>query len=210
MGNINVYNEHSFKQEWGDTGVYNQLQDDFDLVLWSTHLLTDIGSFNKLTPREIRGKRIVSAVPFYYINMLCNGKHIFDIGCGWDLYSRYYNNITGLSGDTTEGHVNKQYVREHLETFDNIMSMNALHFIEITQLEQRIQDVISMTKVGGRIFLMLNICHLSGYVTDRIQYVRTIVGSLTEKIISFELDDEKINTNMAEGSFRLVLEKTYE
>jgi hypothetical protein len=88
--------------------------------------------------------------------------------------------------------------------------MNALHFIEITQLEQRIQDVISMTKVGGRIFLMLNICHLSGYVTDRIQYVRTIVGSLTEKIISFELDDENINTNMSEGSFRLVLEKTYE
>jgi len=212
MENINPYNVELFKNEFKQSKLFEQLANYADIIVWSTQDYTH-GHLLEQTPRETRGTRIFSAVPFYFINMINNGSPIFDLGCGWNIYEKYYTNLTGLSGDSPAGHVNDAYVENHVAEFDNTMSMNALHFAPLSELHHILIGLVTMTKTGGRIFVMLNICQMLtdiGSPANIATYVREVVSILDEKILSFELDDAHISDNMSEGTFRLVMEKTYE
>jgi len=146
--NINPYNITQFKKEFKYTEIYNKLKNDFDIITWTIDERTN--STHGLTPREFCGKRIFSAVPFYYINFLCNNKMpIYDIGCGWNIYKKYYD-IIGISGEKVNdenfngdmhGFINNYYTSTHTNAYTNIMAMNSLHFIRIRDFSKRIKQL---------------------------------------------------------------------
>jgi len=216
--NINPYNITQFKKEFKYTEIYNKLKNDFDIITWTIDERTN--STHGLTPREFCGKRIFSAVPFYYINFLCNNKMpIYDIGCGWNIYKKYYD-IIGISGEKVNdenfngdmhGFINNYYTSTHTNAYTNIMAINSLHFIRIRDFSKRIKQVLSMTKSSGRIFLMFNICHMihkdPTFIRNHSEYIRNEMEQFSDMIVSFTLDDEHIMENMSEGTCRIVLEK---
>jgi hypothetical protein len=69
-----------------------------------------------------------------------------------------------------------------------------------------------MTKPGGKIFIMMNVCHMIGAETTEIKntastYIRDQIEIFRDEILCFELDDTHIGSNMAEGTLRMVLQK---
>jgi|LakMenEpi03Aug12_release.lakeMendotaPanAssembly.Ray.scaffolds.fasta_scaffold98193_1 hypothetical protein len=216
MNNLNAYNLENFRKSFESTDLARNVKQDFDLLTWETNIPT-LG-FMGMTPREYRGKRIFSMVPFYYILQLASSSKIYDIGCGWNIYKKYIPNIIGIDSKSLNfyadqvGFVDDAFVKENTEKFENIMSMNALHFIPLSQFSNRINQVLQMTKPGGKIFIMMNVCHMIGAETTEIKntastYIRDQIEIFRDEILCFELDDTHIGSNMAEGTLRMVLQK---
>lgn len=216
MNNLNAYNSENFRKSFESTELACNLKQDFDLLTWETDIPTlDLMG---MTPREYRGKRIFSMVPFYYILQLVSSSKIYDIGCGWNIYKKYIPNIIGIDSRSSHfyadqiGSVDDAFVKKNTEKFENVMSMNALHFIPLSQFSDRIDQVLQMTKPGGKIFIMMNVCHMIRAETTSIKntaskYIRDQIEIFRDEILCFELDDNRLQLNMSEGTLRVVLQK---
>lgn len=218
LENINPYNEAEFRARFKDSDLYSRLEQDFDLITWKTDQLTF--AIEGMTPRQFRGMRIFSAVPFYYLSMIGFDSVVYDIGCGWNVYKRYLPNLIGISADYPKsewyygdeyGFFDHQYVRDNPQRFDNVVAMNSLHTIPLQDLQSRFTQLLDVTKPGGKIFVMMNVCHCimmkSNIIKDDVvAYIRTQMDIFKDRIICFELDDRNINLNMSEGTLRAVLQ----
>ena len=220
MNNLNAYNSKSFQKIFKTADLAKQLEQDFDLLTWETDLSTF--KLSGMTPREFRGRRIFSMVPFYYILQLGLESKIYDIGCGWNIYKKYLPNLIGIDIKYPEstyfyadqiGFVDDQFVEQNTEKFENVMTMNALHFIPLSQFCNRINQVRQLVKPGGKIFIMMNVCHMINAESTTIKnnacdYIRNQIEIFKNELLCFELDDNSVNENMSEGTLRLVLQKT--
>ena len=217
LENINPYNETKFRSEFKTTELYSRLEQDFDLITWSTNQSTF--RIDNMTPRQFRGTRIFSAVPFYYFSMIGFDSVVYDIGCGWNIYKKYLPNLVGISADAPGsnsyhgdefGFFDEQYVNNNLQRFDNVIAMNSLHFIPLQDLKLRFEQLLKVTKPNGKVFAMMNVCHMIKNqrepVLNPIEYIRSDLGVFKDQIICFELDDKNINENMSEGTLRIVLQ----
>lgn len=218
MHNLNVYNVDAFQSWFSKTQLYLQMQNDFDILTWDT----DLSSFMlpEMTPRQYRGTRIFSMVPFYYINQLGMDSKIYDVGCGWNVYKKYLPNITGIAGEhknstyyygDKHGLVDDQYVENNMHQFDNIMSMNALHFIPLSSFAHRIRQIKKITKPGGKIFIMMNVCQMIALESSELknhaaEYIRREMDQFANEVGCFELDDTKVGQNLSEGTLRFVMQ----
>ena len=216
MNNINAYNAESFKKTFKSTELAIKLTQDFDILTWETDLPTY--SIPGMTPREFRGRRIFSMVPFYYILQLGSESKIYDIGCGWNIYKKYMPNIIGIDAESPYfyadqiGFVNDLFVKDNTEKFENLITMNALHFIPLSQFSNRINQIRQMVQPGGKIFIMMNVNHMINAEPTEIKnnaadYIRNQLETFKNEILCFELDDNKIHKNMSEGTLRLILQK---
>lgn len=211
MNNLNPYNLVDFKNQFVETPIYKQIKNDFDVITWEIN----IHAFKHplMTPREYRGSRIFSAVPFYYILQLGINSKIYDLGCGWNIYKKYLPEIVGIDNSSyadEQGLVDDEFVIKNEGRFDNVMSMNALHFISLTELPNRIRQVLKMTKTGGLIFIMMNVCNMldkAPSINDPVKYIRDMFDEFKDRLICFELDEVFIHQNMSEGTLRFILKK---
>ena len=211
MNNLNPYNLVDFKSQFVETAIYKQIENDFDVITWEIDIPTSRHPY--MTPREYRGRSIFSAVPFYYMLQLDINSKIYDLGCGWNIYKKYLPEVIGIDNSRyadEQGLVDDEFVIKNEGRFDNVMSMNALHFISLTELPNRIRQVLKMTKSGGLIFIMMNVCHMVDNVslptiTDPVKFIRDTFDEFKENLICFELDDNMIHQNMSEGTLRFVL-----
>ena len=108
-----------------------------------------------------------SAIPFYYIEWLqeINPEKIYDLGCGWNIFKKYYPNIIGVGAENPDNesffadihdYVDDDYILGHQEYFESVFSICALHFIPLSDIRKRVLDFASMIKHGGRGWLSLN------------------------------------------------------
>ena len=180
------------------------------------------------TPRQMRGDRFFnktafSAVPFYYINFLLekNPRAIYDLGCGWNIFKKYIPEVIGVGAETEKefadlhDFVDDEYVSGHIDYFESVFSINALHFCPLSKFSKIIQDFHSMIKPGGRGFLALifqrmidrdpvfqNVSH------NNIEtYCRNELTKLTNiKFLVVDIRIDPIEEPM-DGNIRLVMEK---
>jgi hypothetical protein len=148
--------------------LYKQLANEYDIVYFNKQSL-----FRKLgfTPRQMYGDRekitYFSAIPFYYIEWLqeINPKKIYDLGCGWNIFKKYYPNIIGVGAEDPESPsfnadihdvVDDDYILGHQEYFESVFSICALHFVPLSDIRKRVLDFASMIKPGGRGWLSMN------------------------------------------------------
>lgn len=222
----NTYNATEFRQTFVVTDVYKSLENYFDIILWENVATHTNNIIPGITPRQGRGSRIVSTVPFWYISQLPADQPIYDIGCGWNMYSKYYKNIIGIGGENPDseffygdvhGHVDASYAAAHYESFNNIITMNAMHFRPLEELNSVIQMLLSMLQPGGYLFLMLNVSMLSTYsrqqlgiehtALDITNVIRQTMFNYKTNIISFQLEEDNIEKNMSDGTLRVLFKK---
>lgn len=200
------------------TELYGRINNEFDIITWDV----DSTSFRiaGMTPRQYRGLRIFSAVPFYYINQIGFESVIYDIGCGWNVYKKYLPTITGISAEPIDspffyadehGYFDDQYVNNNIQRFDNVMTMNSLHFIPLSELTKQITRLKAVTKPKGKIFVMMNVCHLIDNEENTVirdnagEYIRAQMDQFSKDLLCFELNDSQLSKNLSEGTLRFVL-----
>jgi hypothetical protein len=225
MNDLNVYNDMEFKEKFLNTKIYQQLQNDFDVVCFNEKYNYDEV---RGTPREWYGSRnrktIFSAIPFYYIEYLTRHTplKICDIGCGWNIFKKYIPNIVGLSGEPPNhiyyygdeyGYVDDKYIQEHQAYFESAFSINALHYVHLTHLRKRVLDIVSMIKPDGRLFLSLNLSRMSevdsnfnGWSLGDIEsWVREQLDNMPFTYEVFEITFLKLKDDAMNGNIRMVI-----
>lgn len=209
------------------TAIYNQLILDFDCVSFEKYFSVP---HNK-TPREQYGtalKSTFTAVPFYYLKYLTdkNPSTMYDLGCGWNIFKKYIPNIIGIGAENPlsknyyadqHDYVDDDYIKGHQNFFDSVFSINALHFIPLDMLKQRVIDFHSMIKPHGSGFLALNIARMLEEAAGKFDkfnlkdldlYVRNQLYDLdiNYKVFDVEFLHDNIDEYM-DGNIRLVMEK---
>lgn len=157
---INPYNEEQFKEEFSQTDIFKQLSKDYDEVRWDNFSSTIHGS---LTPRRVLAKRMFTACTFFYLKYLTeiNPDIIYDIGCGSNVFKNYIPNIIGIDPNYPDyrdmcGTFDSTFVTDHENEFQAAYAINSLHFVPITEINQRLSDFIKVIKPGGRGFITIN------------------------------------------------------
>jgi hypothetical protein len=227
MHNINPYDEQKCRAYCQHLEFFNQIKTDFDHLTWSKNYFGP-------TPRETVGnahQTRFSMVTFYYLEKLLeiNPTNIYDLGCGWNIFKRYIPNIIGVSPThNTDNYadihdlVDDDYIKGHQNYFESVFSINALHFIPLSKLEEIITGFASMVKPNGRGFLSLNMQrmieqtpreflekHISASPTshDYEQYVLSVLEKLNINYIILDVDFNGTINDAMDGNVRLVFEK---
>jgi hypothetical protein len=224
--NINPYNQTEFQIKFIQSNIYKQLVLDFDQIIFEKYFT----SIPNITPRELWGSRttLITAVPFYYLEYLL-GKHpltIYDLGCGWNVFKKYIPSIIGVGAEppTSEqyfgnqhDYVDDDFIKGHQNFFDCVFSINALHFVPLSRLQQRVLEFNSMIKSNGSGFLALNLARMLERDVQKFnnfspleldQYVRDQLYDLdiNYKVFDVEFTSDNLDEYM-DGNIRLVIEK---
>ena len=233
LNNIRAYHKEKFKQNFVTTDLYHKLANDFTNISWDDHC--DI--YGMITPRQFLGdqsKSVFSVVPFYYLEYLTqiNPKHIYDIGCGWNIFRKYLPNVIGIGEEDPNsdyfygqehGRMDSEFVANHQDYFESAFSINSIHFIPLLQMRQRVLDFISMIRPNGRGFVTLNTQRMVDRSTtdflhqefgscrpdskDLDFYVRKHLDNLPCNIVVFDVDVEECLNDVMEGNIRIVFER---
>lgn len=170
-----AYQEIFWREHFGKTLLYKQLQEDFDYVVFDKHFPMVYDQHIKgKTPREryaVKQPTYFSAVPFYYLQYLdCNGSGItYDLGCGANFFKNYLQNVVGIGAEDPcsgfyhgdfHGRIDTSFVSSHQNFFESVFSINALHFCPLTDLTQVVENFASMIKPNGKGYLALNLARM--------------------------------------------------
>ena len=232
MNNFNEYNPDNFKKVFINSDVYNLVTKKADIIFWNSFYPTKGYSNNTITPREFHVNSIVTIAPFYYLQYLTevNPTSIYDIGCGMNYFKRFFPNIIGIGeeGDSTfcgdiHDSFNKEFAEKYKNKFESAFSINAIHFVPLTTLRDRIIDFVSVIKPGGRGFLALNFQRLIEYTTQQDldmlfpngitpevsdRYVREQFDNISNiKMLCVDIDVNQVTDEWMNGNIRVVFEK---
>lgn len=128
--------------------------------------------FNFVTPRENLCTSIFSCVPFYYLDIATakNPTKIMDIGCGFNIFSKFMPNIYGIDPSTAQcdekGEFNDEFAAAHNQEFECAFSINAIHFVSLTQFKRQVELFASTIQSGGRGMLLMNAGRMIEHTTD--------------------------------------------
>ena len=229
MKNINPYNPLQFKKEWENSDIYKKLCRDFDVVLWDFPGGPPKEDPDWTTPRWGEINRVVRTTPFYYIEkvMTPGAEIVNDLGCGCNVFKRYYPNIIGMDNcrfADVQGYVDDKFIAENQNKCEAIIAINSLHFRPLTEFKKSVLDIISILKPGGRAYLAYNAVRFYHESIDKGE-IEKLFNTMDpsdlqlDEYIRAELDDIQINwlvvdisvalsrTEMQEGNVRLVFEK---
>ena len=137
---INGINYKKFHEEFLLTDIGKAIQLDFDEVLCAKGYapLFELKNKAKLTFREmfgtknyiIGGPTSISITTLYYLQFLLekNPSIIYDIGCGWNIWKRYYPQIVGIDFDSKYADIhdkfNDDFIKRHYNQIESAMSVN--------------------------------------------------------------------------------------
>jgi hypothetical protein len=231
MRNLNEYNQEEFEQQFKGTDIFKKIEKDFDVVSWDKHY-NNFTAFP--TPRQRVGSRVCTMTSFYYIEKLLekNPAKIADIGCGWNMFKRYYPQLIGISPDNPEDSAayfgdeydffDSDYVEFHKEEFEAAVSICALNYTPLTTLKSTVESFISIVKPGGRGYIALDIFPMvereSPDVLDNIfgtdkptmheidDFVREELSNLDCEFLVFDLDSIEKSDDL-DGNIRIVFER---
>lgn len=235
--NINQYQQEVFQKKFVETDIFKKLQSDYPNISFdnwwrppffsgtpsSTVNIADQWS-NKKTGREIAALRgYFDAVAFYYLDYLLvdNPIHIYDLGCGANLFKKYIPNIIGIGAELPSspnyhgdihGIVDEQFIQQHQKYFNSVFSFVALHFIPLVDIRQRVLDFSSMIVAGGKGVLTLDLHRMLERTTpsqledigDIEMYIRKELYNVPFEYLVFDLDLSDIS-RFGLGNIRMVI-----
>jgi hypothetical protein len=104
---------------------------------------------------------IVHIQPYYILDYISkmNDKTIYDIGCGFNFFKKFYN-IIGIDpidprADITDT-FNEDFVEKNRSSFSNVFSINAIHFCKLSNLEKNVIGYFDLVEPGGYAYLAIN------------------------------------------------------
>ena len=205
LENINPYNQTLWQNTFTKSDLYQKLEKDFDEILFE-HFIENVTQH--FTHRRILGSKIFSGTVFYYIDFLLrdNPKIIYDIGCGWNVFKKYLP-IYGL--DPKQKAADEIIAFEQLDRVlgTHVMSINALHFNQFSNLKEIVNKFIDSIDKGGKGFLALNVSRLEGFHMPSAELsIRKELFEYKNNFLVFDLDLSTPNAWM-DGNLRMVIQK---
>jgi hypothetical protein len=227
---VNFYHEDTFREKF-DLCWKEKMQKAFGgWVEYDFSSAFNVKHDNN-TPRQncLSSKFFVCCL--YYLEFLLekNPKIIVDIGCGENLFKKLIPNIHGINPTVDLGLADEkdffdaEFSMGHLNQYESVFSINALHFISLVDFEKRILEFYNIVKLGGRGFISLNISRMLELTDEKDLYqlfgnnvptsqelTHFVENILSKLSINFLVKDILINDSINEyinGNIRLVFEK---
>lgn len=182
--------------------------------------------------------RLFNISIFYYIEFLkeLNPERIVDIGCSTNILKKVCSNIYGISDNTEHANLNANhpgadkiepfnhaFIKKYENQFQCAMAINSLHFIPISEFEQRVLDFVNVIKPGGRGFITFSIlrsieCSSSDELIKLFQtnsptqqqiasYVDQKIRNMPFNFLVIENLVECVKDDPINGNIRLVFQK---
>lgn len=237
LENILPYDEDQWRSQFEPTVLGQRLAQDWDHVSYSYHFRPRLDACfrpHQSTNREMWGRGYgdgiypppqqqmtnFSAVPFYYMQWLDRPGRIWDLGCGWNIFSRYLPNIWGVSneiGPSRYSHervdMDAQWHQRYQHQMANAMSICSLHFRALQGVRYIVMDFARLLAPKGRGFIAMNLQRLldhdpesQTWSQDRIEHeIRLRLKHLPFEVLVFDLDFSQYD-NVMDGNIRMVLE----
>ena len=123
---------------------------------------TDDDRIINFTPRHQQLlKTICDLQPFYILEYMAkNGTGpIYDVGCGFNWFKNFYY-VIGIDpnldyADRCEK-FNCMFAKKYFKKFDNVFSINAIHFCQKGRIANRMLEYFDLVKPGGYAYLAVN------------------------------------------------------
>jgi len=237
-----MYNQEQFEATFKSTELYTRLKADFDVLIFEKHFPLDIEQLSQITPRKMWGARAnqtyCTMVPFYYISFLMQKqpKEIYDLGCGWNLFKRYFP-VIGIGAEGINNKVkfyrfdedinnevkfwdlhdfvDDEFIAGHQNYYNSVFSICAMHFHPLSTIRKIVCDFYSIIAPGGRGWLSLNSQRMvekdkkfhSSSSSEIQQYINTQLKDLPGKILAQDIDIIGCEDNYMDGNIQIVFEK---
>jgi hypothetical protein len=220
QNDINRYNPDIFKIKFQETDCYKQLCQEYQYIDFTkTVAMYTEGK----TPRQQLAESRFSVVPFYFLEYLTQHSptNIFDLGCGWNIFKKYIPNVIGIGAEQDfhffgdlHDYVDEDYIIQHQNYFESVFSINALHFVPLSNIRKRVVDFVSMIKPGGHGFLALNLKRMlerdptfeNQSLSAVEEYVRIQLYNISAEYKVFEVDFSIVN-EWLDGNIKMVIHK---
>jgi len=166
---LNVYEPAAWLAEFETTDEYRAAMCMYDHVIASHQEMTLLKAALHHTvydkARNVCEEHgILDAVPHYYIRYLLQKRPtaIVDIGCGQNVFKKVYPGITGIDSDRGSAadvfdHFDEDFVLQHPEFYDAVITINAIHFHPIHSITKRLLMINQLLRPGGRAFVSTNL-----------------------------------------------------
>lgn len=241
LENLNPYDENKFREWFVNTSIYESINRDSDKISWKkyiqdTFLDGDTRSIEEhpgMTPRQFMTTRLSTVVSFYYLNYLLDAKpeFIYDIGCGVNWFKKYIPNVIGIGnepignpfyGGDIQGTFDEKFVEANREKFESVFSIDSIHFVSITKINDRIKSIVDILKPGGRAYVSLNFARLmdntsaeefdslfpAGKNNQLIEdYIRKTINLGEHLPLCIDIDCQTCYDEFMDGNIRIVFEK---
>jgi hypothetical protein len=237
--NKNPYDQDACKLFIEQHNIQQQLSSKYSITRQDRFIVDKSFSLGKgkqlrKTPREHMISPFVTMCSFYYLAYLIreNVDYIADIGCGMNFFKDILpirvHGIDGVGNYDEQKLFDKSFVKNHKNFYDAAMSIDALHFIPITEFKNRIMEFYEIIKPGGRAYLAMNAARLidctdqntldSLFKNTRHQQARHLDKEINDYIlaelktlpINFLVVDclvDEVYDEYLDGNIRLVFEK---
>lgn len=189
-----------------------------------------------LLPRKLALTKKFSMVPLWYLQFLAdiNPEKIVDIGCGANLFKpvieKIYNcECYGIDPDRDNTFANEvgffdaDFSKIHTEDYLCAFSINALHFLPLSDMTKRIEEFYNVIAKGGRGFLALNSARMlertdPQWLVDTFDtkmptavqvqdYVQKQLSTLDINFIVIDLLITEVSDEFMDGNIRMVFKK---
>jgi hypothetical protein len=233
------YQPQQFKQQMIELGYENKIKKMFgDDILLIYDLVTVLNEKKSLfeTPREDWVFKKFSVIPLWYLNFLIEQKPatIVDIGCGANLFKPVIKTLFDIDVhgiDPRNGNpaadendfFDSIFSKGHVDMYKSAFSINALHFIPLSDFSTRVNEFYNVISPGGWGFLSLNSARMIDHsskqciidifgieVPTQNQIEEYILNQLHTLDIEFVVKDiliSKIHDDYMDGNIRLVFKK---
>jgi len=239
MKNFNEYKKDLWKLEFSNSPTCQNLYKDSSNVLFeknTARFLMEIA-----TPRQSMETSNTSATIFYYLDKLLEVEpyNIYDIGCGCNTFKKHYPHIIGIGAEDPNSdkfyadihdYFDSEFVKGHENYFESAFSINALHFVSITEFKQRYIDFFKIVKPGGRGFLSTNSqrfidrtssdtlksifnaqtpsgTQLENYIREEIQSFFAETSAIPIIVDILDLSNDANKDEFIDGNIRILFEK---
>lgn len=235
-----------FKKSFLRTDIGQQILKEFDTVTCTNNNTPHHLQFEaryRATGRELLGNNFIRAqqsctgisiVTLFYLELLqeTNPKVIYDIGCGWNLWKRYYPNIIGIDSWSDYADIHDVYSQDFINKWegkmDCAMSVNLdVDFPYPTNFDNVGEQIVQFSRLlksGGRGYVSLpaigffhnttrewyNDNNIAYYDCDAIEdYIKQKIILTDLDIIALDIEmDVILNTPGIDGEVRVVFRKS--
>ena len=162
MKNINPYNPHKFEEQFSKTDLFQRLKLEYDIISFEKYFETTWERMS--TARQQMSLSYHSAAPWYYLQHLDTTQTVYDLGCGFNLFKKYFPNLVGVGAESDSDQffgdikdfVDDDFYQNHQGHYNAVFSIDALHFHPLENLRDIAVKFSCMIAPGGTGFLALN------------------------------------------------------
>jgi len=189
------------------------------------------------TPRLIQMLRRFSMIPLWYLQFLVDASPscIVDLGCGENFFKPVIAKLHGIpvhgidptpnntAADELCNYSGSDFSRGHPNAYESVFSINALHFVPLSELTTVINNFYNIVAPNGRGFLTLNSARMveqanHDWLLDKFnnieptplqiqEYVCDQLSTLNIDFLVIDLLIDKFSDEGMDGNIRMVFKK---